>query len=375
MGQKAKNLIGMKFGELTAIKIVGSTPNGKVWECKCSCGNIANVVSARLLSGKTKSCGHIKYEHKRVKELIGKKFGRLEVLSDGTKTGYCICKCDCGEIREYYITSIVNGKTQSCGCLQKDRVREALEEDLTRQRFGRWTVISKSDKSGKCVCECDCGTIRTVAKYSLKSGESTSCGCYKREFTSSLMTKDLSNKRFGKLVVIDRAGSYVNNSGTKNATWNCLCDCGVYKTVKSCDLISGKVSSCGCMISKGEYLVRRELCKRDILFDTQYTFPDFMTDKNRPLRFDFAILDNNKKLLCLIEYQGIQHDKRYEKYHISFGKQQREITDSMKREYCKSHHILLFEIWHNQDIGFELDKILCSINYKPILCQASKEEG
>ena len=375
MGQKAKDLTDMKFGELTAIKIVDSTPNGKVWECKCSCGNVVNVISTRLLSGKTKSCGHIKREHKRIKEIVGKKFGRLEVLSEGEKPNHCICKCECGNIGEYYVSNVVSGKTQSCGCLQKDRVREALEEDLTGQRFGRWLVIGKSDESSKCICLCDCGKVKTVAKQSLKNGDSISCGCYKREFTSALMINDLSGKRFGKLVVVDREGSYTNKSGAKNVTWNCLCDCGNRKVVKSCDLIAGKVSSCGCMISRGEYIMRQELNNRHVLFDTQYSFPDFISDKNRPLRFDFAILDADKNLLCLIEYQGIQHDKQYEKYHVSFGEQQRNITDKMKQEYCKSRNILLFEIWYNQNIGVELDKILQSINYKPILCQASIEEG
>lgn len=375
MGQKAKDLTGMKFGELTAIEIVDSTPNGKVWKCKCSCGKFTNVVSARLLSGKTKSCGHIKYEHKRIKELIGKKFGRLEILSESEKSGYCICECECGNIGEYYISNVISGKTRSCGCFQKDRVKETLEEDLTGQRFGRWMVIAKSKERGKCICKCDCGAVKAVSKQSLKNGDSVSCGCYKKEFTSALMTKDLSGKRFGKLVAISRNGTHTSKSGVKNATWNCLCDCGNHKVVKSCDLIGNKVSSCGCIISKGEYIVRQELNKRNVLFDTQYSFPDFISDKNRSLRFDFAILDDTKNLLCLIEYQGIQHDKQYEKYHISFGEQQRNVTDEMKREYCKLHNILLFEIWYNQDIGVELDKILQSINYKPILCQALKKEG
>ena len=74
MGQKAKDLTDVKFGELTAIKIVDSTPNGKVWECKCSCGNVVNVISTRLLSGKTKSCGH-NQQHAYDNNLIKKKFG------------------------------------------------------------------------------------------------------------------------------------------------------------------------------------------------------------------------------------------------------------------------------------------------------------
>jgi hypothetical protein len=53
--------------------------------------------------------------------------------------------------------------------------------DLTGQRFGRWLVISLHDR--RCrgtrmwVCQCDCGTVRPVLSYTLKSGRSPSCGC------------------------------------------------------------------------------------------------------------------------------------------------------------------------------------------------------
>ena len=375
MGQKAKDLTGQKFGELTAIKIVDSTPSGKIWECLCSCGNKTNVLSARLISGKTRSCGHLKHASKALDEAIGKKFGRLTVVGKGTKDGYCICKCDCGNIKEIYLQNVKNGKTQSCGCLHKERVKETFEIDLTGQRFGRWLVIGKSEKNGFCKCLCDCGTIRDVSKGSLKNGVSTSCGCYKKELTSEIFTKNIVGQKFGKLTVIDRNGSYTDKNGLKYATWNCICDCGNHTIVKGCDLQSGKVSSCGCLISKGEFLMRQELIKRNVLFSTQYGFNDLRSDKNYPLRFDFAILNNNKELQCLIEYQGIQHDKIYEKYHNSFGQQQRNVTDVIKKEYCKAHNILLYEIWYNQDIGKELDKILQSINYTPILCQTSNEEG
>lgn len=60
--------------------------------------------------------------------------------------------------------------------------------DLTGQRFGRLTVLYRDDirkKSGKketaYVCECDCGAIRKVVAYSLKSGNTQSCGCQSLE--------------------------------------------------------------------------------------------------------------------------------------------------------------------------------------------------
>lgn len=57
-------------------------------------------------------------------------------------------------------------------------------EDLTGQRFGKWAVLQKAEnrRNGKYgetlyLCKCDCGTIRTVRRYSLTSGESKNCGC------------------------------------------------------------------------------------------------------------------------------------------------------------------------------------------------------
>lgn len=58
-------------------------------------------------------------------------------------------------------------------------------EDLTGQKFGRLTVKEFYGKSrgGKrlWLCECDCGNIKTVPTYDLKSGKVVSCGCYWKE--------------------------------------------------------------------------------------------------------------------------------------------------------------------------------------------------
>ena len=66
--------------------------------------------------------------------------------------------------------------------------------DLTGQRFGRWTVIERAPKpeynsstGAFWRCRCDCGTERVVNGNSLKVGISTSCGCYRKEFLSKLM--------------------------------------------------------------------------------------------------------------------------------------------------------------------------------------------
>lgn len=56
--------------------------------------------------------------------------------------------------------------------------------DLTGQRFGRLTVIGRDDKVTRktyWICQCDCGTIKSVRADILKAGKTISCGCKKKE--------------------------------------------------------------------------------------------------------------------------------------------------------------------------------------------------
>jgi len=66
--------------------------------------------------------------------------------------------------------------------------------DVLGQRFGRYLVIAKSDKRTKAMkqmvlCKCDCGTEREVVVGNLRSGLTTSCGCWKDEKTSKRRKK------------------------------------------------------------------------------------------------------------------------------------------------------------------------------------------
>lgn len=52
---------------------------------------------------------------------------------------------------------------------------------------------------------------------------------------------DLSGQRFGRLTVIERAGSQWGHR-----TWKCVCDCGKVTIVTSSHLQNGMTTSCGC---------------------------------------------------------------------------------------------------------------------------------
>lgn len=66
-------------------------------------------------------------------------------------------------------------------------------KDLTGQRFGKWSVVSRAEnnKHGLAMwrCRCDCGEESIVSGENLRNGASSSCGCVSREKTRDRNTK------------------------------------------------------------------------------------------------------------------------------------------------------------------------------------------
>jgi len=74
MNKRIKNLIGQKFGRLTVIEFAGTDAhNNALWRCVCSCNNAETIVKSQyLLSGDTNSCGCI---YKETRKTINKTHG------------------------------------------------------------------------------------------------------------------------------------------------------------------------------------------------------------------------------------------------------------------------------------------------------------
>lgn len=90
----------------------------------------------------------------------------------------------------------------------------------------------------------------------------------------------------------------------------------------------------------------------NIPFRQQATFKDLK--QITLLRFDFAILDNNKeKILRLIEFDGEQHFQEIE----FFGPLEKiKNNDKIKNEYCINNNIPLVRIpyWERNNITLEM---------------------
>lgn len=62
------------------------------------------------------------------------------------------------------------------------------------------------------------------------------------------MIMDLTNRRFGRLVVIVKAESRATEGGNILTRWLCRCDCGTEKVILTSSLLQGKTKSCGCYL-------------------------------------------------------------------------------------------------------------------------------
>ena len=141
---KKLDLTNQNFGELTVIKPAASRQDRYTrWVCKCSCGKEVEIRTDYLTSGHTTSCGHIKEQVFGLKNLVGQKFGKLTVIQNLPPENKK-CQCECGNIIIVKTYNLINGNTQSCGCL-KSKGELKLNNLLTELNIKYETQYSFDD--------------------------------------------------------------------------------------------------------------------------------------------------------------------------------------------------------------------------------------
>lgn len=295
------------------------------------------------------------------KDLTGQKIGEWQVIkihepntnSHGEIVWDCICPC-CGNIvsKTYYQlhTRVAKGCTKCKG--------KNCAKDIKGQRFGRLTAIQYiGSHKGQCAvweCLCDCGNIVNVSTNCLYTGGTKSCGCLNKEQLLS-PKNDLTDKQFGFLKVLEYTG---NNSKNNGSNWKCKCEnCGTEVVVTQHCLMQGQIS-CGCVKSKSEVFIAKFLNDHHLNYKKQYQFDDLKSTKGYPLRFDFAVFDDNDKLNFLIEYQGEQHYEATKYWGGQEGLNQRIEYDNIKKQYCNNNKIKLIEITCFDNLEQRLQEVL-----------------
>jgi hypothetical protein len=127
MGRPKIGLAGQRFGRLEVIREAGRDMGGQVlWECRCDCGNV-RTIRGNSLRQHTRSCGRLAKEMlaaSRKVDILGRRYGRLTVICEaGRSKGKELlwrCRCDCGNVRVVWGTSLCSGNTRSCGCLARE---------------------------------------------------------------------------------------------------------------------------------------------------------------------------------------------------------------------------------------------------------------
>ena len=115
--------------------------------------------------------------------------------------------------------------------------------------------------------------------------------------------------------------------------------------------------------SRGEIKIEEILTEAGLMFKPEYIFPDLVSSSGRPLRFDFAVFDDNEELDFLIEYQGIQHYEAKSKFGGYSGLRKQQYNDMKKREYCKRHGLNLVAIPYWDEGRINYDYIMRAAGY------------
>lgn len=115
------------------------------------------------------------------------------------------------------------------------------------------------------------------------------------------------------------------------------------------------------LASKGEKKIHDILKSAGFDFIEEYSFADLLGMRGIPLRFDFAVFDDDGCLLCLIEYQGKQHYQPVEVFggRDRFNRQKR--YDARKIDYCRKRNIRLVIIPFEDEAKIDYDYIVNEI--------------
>ena len=75
MLKRVKDITGRKFGRMEVVRHRGSDPSSRqaLWECKCECGTVKVVRGSLLRNGSIQSCGCYNADQKRTHGMEGTK--------------------------------------------------------------------------------------------------------------------------------------------------------------------------------------------------------------------------------------------------------------------------------------------------------------
>jgi hypothetical protein len=161
-----------------------------------------------------------------MKDYSGTRCGRLVIMS-GSTWSRARARCRCGEIVKVNLAEALRGRKKCCGS-PACRVRN----DLMGKTFGRLRVIGRAGQNRTRQTmyrvRCVCGKEREVTGKSLQSGNTTSCGCRRRE-QSKINESRMARKLDGQFTTSCAGGQERLPTSGSTAAPDAECEMGLRK--------------------------------------------------------------------------------------------------------------------------------------------------
>lgn len=284
-----------------------------------------------------------------VYELVGSQYVFLDKYKNYV-TSLRVKHHVCGETYSVTPSGFFQGRRcPNCSPFAK-KTTEEFKKEVENLEFGRYTLLSKyvNDSEIVVIKHKVCGQEYRVKPTNFIQGQRCPNCRYKKVSKKTRKTQEEFESDVYDLVGDEYTvqGEYRGNRKSITMTHN-VCE-RRYKVLPG-NLLSG--SKCPkCRESKGEKKISRYLDIKEYHYKDEYYFEDLKVD--RPLRFDFAILNKSGDVACLIEYDGEQHYRPVDIFGGLKSYLKTHRGDVMKNEYCLINEIPLLRIPY-----FEFDNI------------------
>ena len=376
-----ENYIGMQVKSFIVLGV--ENVNGRnmvVLQCS-DCGDIKKVRKTRFLNNEFADCACKSQPFE-----IGRKVNGFIVLGYTeryNRFAYVIGCTDCDRVYIVQKSQLENNrKLPKCICRgHKKKYRKVHKCDLLIGTFleDRHLLITEKVRldTGEIGVrlECtECGNTYDVDYRLITTGRYGFCSCderYMRNKSEGAIKKynELIGKTIGELFVKELH---------KDDYYFYICDCSCGRKDVKIDahrLYNGLCYACPeCHLSFGGSVIKEYLDNKGILFKTEVSFKELVgKETGRRYRYDFGVYsDNFNHLLCLIEFDGPQHNDP--SYYISLGYSEEDaknkvienqIRDAEKDKFCEDNNIPLLRISYKRNKKYIID----------ILFNFLKEEG
>lgn len=124
----------------------------------------------------------------------------VKVFPSGSKALFVLCNCSCGTLDREVRLSLLTAKSntsKSCGCIKTEVAKNKREIPVIGNIYNRLEIIQdlgqvqgKSRTYNKVLVQCECGSEAFPTDFnSIKSGHTSSCGCFNKERTTETQKK------------------------------------------------------------------------------------------------------------------------------------------------------------------------------------------